>query len=127
MSTTQNETQDIATTVRAAMNGRGQGSYYDSYATPVVAALVDRETNLSERLIDYAVDAGASASEVRDYLRQIGMAVAITEAEDYDTDDEEPDNDEDTSALGRIERTLNSLATRIDGLADFARRHGYRG
>lgn len=124
MSTTTNEINSIAQTVRSAMNGRGQGSYYDSYATPVVAALVDRETELSERLIDYAVDAGASAAEVRDYLRQIGMAVA---ADAEPEEEEEPDNDEDTSALGRIEQTLNRLATRIDGLTDFARRNGYRG
>jgi hypothetical protein len=123
-STTQDETtRDIATTVRTALNGRGQGSYYDSYAPPVVAALVERETDLSEKLIDYAVDAGADGTEVKAYLREIGMAVAT---------DPEPETQAEESAdpediLTRIDANLRTLTATVTSLTDFARRNGYRG
>ena len=119
MSTTQNETVGITQTVRAALNSAGYGSYI-SYAGPVIEALTARETDLSEKLVDYAVDAGADGDEVRNYLREIGMAVTVIEPEPEDTDDS------DTGALGRIEQLLTHLTGRVDNLTDFARRNGYR-
>jgi vacuolar-type H+-ATPase subunit I/STV1 len=121
MSTTQNETISIEQAIRTALNGRGMGSYFDQYARPVVVALNARETDLSERLVDYAVDAGGDAAEVRAYLREIGMAVA-DEPED-EADDEDGSDESNTriaSTLERIERTL-------EGLTSFARANGYRG
>ena len=78
MSTTQNETVGITQTVRTALNSAGYGSYI-SYAGPVIEALTARENDLAEKLIDYAVDAGADADEVKQYMRQIGLIVPATE------------------------------------------------
>jgi hypothetical protein len=123
MSTTQNETSGISATVQAALRNSGYGSYF-TYATPVVEALTARETDIASSLIDYAVDAGADAEEVKAYMRQVGMVVATEPEEEPEVDD---DDDSDTGAMGRIEQAITALTGRIDSLTQFARNNGYRG
>jgi len=126
MSTTQNETQGIAQTIRTAMNTNGAGGYYDTYARPVVVALTTRETELSEKLVDYAVDAGADGAEVKAYLREIGMAVA-TDPESEDPESEDVESEDEDATTTRIASALERIEQRIESLTDFARRNGYRG
>ena len=122
MSTTQNETQGITQTVRSALNNAGYGSYI-SYAGPVIEALTARETDLSEKLIDYAVDAGGSADEVRHYLREIGMAVTVIEEDEPEV---EPEVTSKKKGKQSKRELLERLSAQVDSLTDFARRNGYR-
>lgn len=123
MSTTQNETvRSINDTIQRALQEAGYGSYF-SYARPVVEALTRRETDLSEKLIDYAVDAGADADEVKAYLREIGMAVTPDPTPEPEVDE----SDDEDSVLARIDERLATLAATVESLSRFARDNGYRG
>lgn len=115
----ENQTASIQQTVEQLLRANGQG-FYLSYAGPVIAALDERERILTGKLVDYAIDAGADESEVKAYLREMGMAV------DADEDEELESDDTDTDALGRIEQMLTGLGRQVDSLTEFARRNGYR-
>ena len=121
MSTTQNETvRSIDATIEQSLQDAGYGSY-NSYAGPVVAALQARERELAALLVDYAVDAGADESEVKAYLREIGMAVTQGQS----TNDDESAEPEDI--LTRIDARLSTLAENVERLSQFARQNGWRG
>ena len=121
MSNTMSETvRPIDATIRQSLQEGGYGSYF-SYAGSVIAALHRREMALSTMLIDYAVDAGADETEVRSYLREIGMAVADAQP----SEDDESAEPEDI--LTRIDARLNGLVEKVEGLAQFARNNGWRG
>lgn len=124
MSTTQNETHidSISATVQAALQNAGYGSYM-TYARPVVEALDTREREIASLLIDYAVDAGADADEVKAYLREIGMAVTP----DPEPEVEDDESDDEDSVLARIDERLATLAATVESLSQFARNNGYRG
>lgn len=118
----ENQTASIQQTVEQLLRANGQG-FYLSYAGPVIAALDERERILTGKLVDYAIDQGADASEIRTYLGEMGMAV---DAEPDAEDEELESDDTDTDALGRIEQMLTGLGRQVDSLTEFARRNGYR-
>lgn len=122
MSTTQNDTVGISQTISRSLQDAGYGSYA-AYARPVVEALTARENDLSEKLVDYGVDAGADAGEIRAYLREIGMAVATEPEEDLESADDDDDEDD----IERIEKSLADIARQIGALTAFARDNGFRG
>jgi len=124
MSTTQNEVLGISQTVQRALQDSGYGSYM-SYAGPVIEALTARETDMADKLCDYAVDAGADLDEVQAYLREIGMIVPRRENEPESED--EDDDEVDIPALSRIENSLGAIARQLESLTQFARNNGYRG
>lgn len=117
--TEQETTVSIQQTVEQTLTRTGYGSYMRQ-AGPVVEALVARETGLAEKLIDYAVDAGAEEDEIRAYLTEIGMSVPAQPVEEDDDEEDEEDNSDILRGLRRIE-------DRIDSLTEFARANGYRG
>lgn len=119
----ENQTASIQQTVEQLLQASGQG-YYLSYAGPAIAALDERERILTGKLVDYAVDQGADESEIKAYLREMGMAVEADEPEVEDEDEDE--ESKDTGAMGRIEQMLTSLTGQVDSLTEFARRNGYR-
>lgn len=110
----------IQQTVQTALSQQGLNGYARQ-AEPVIALLVDREREISERLIDYAGDLGADTREVRQQLSGLGMAVPEPEPED------DEDTTADSAAIGRIEQMLTAMGRQIESLTDFARRNGYRG
>lgn len=112
----------IQQTVQTALSQQGLNGYARQ-AEPVIALLVNRERDISERLIDYAGDLGADTREVRQQLSGLGMAVPEPEPED----DDDEDTTADSAAIGRIEQMLTAMGRQIDSLTDFARRNGYRG
>jgi len=117
MSTIENETAGISQTVQRALQDAGYGSYI-AYAGPVIEALTARETAMADKLVDYAVDAGADLDEVQRYLREIGMIVPHVE---------ESEDEVETTTLSRIENSLGAIARQIESLTQFARSNGYRG
>lgn len=121
MSTTQNDIVGISQTISRSLQDAGYGSYA-AYARPVIEALTARENELAEKLVDYAVDAGADAGEIRAYLREIGMAVATEPEEDLESADDEDEDD-----IERIEKSLADIARQIGALTAFARDNGFRG
>ena len=118
MSTIENETAGISQTVQRALQDAGYGSYI-AYAGPVIEALTARETAMADKLVDYAVDAGADLDEVQRYLREIGMIVPHVE--------EDIEDEVETTTLSRIENSLGAIARQIESLTQFARSNGYRG
>jgi len=120
MSTIENETAGISQTVQRALQDAGYGSYI-AYAGPVIEALTARETAMADKLVDYAVDAGADLDEVQRYLREIGMIIPTRETSATEEDEVE------TTTLSRIENSLGAIARQIESLTQFARSNGYRG
>lgn len=110
----------IQQTVQTALSQQGLNGYARQ-AEPVIALLVDREREISGRLIDYAGDLGADTEAVRRQLSELGMAVPEPEPED------DEDTTADSAAIGRIEQMLTAMGRQIESLTDFARRNGYRG
>lgn len=124
--TVSNTVRPINETIREALQDSGYGSYI-SYAGPVIEALQQRERELSSLLIDYAVDAGADETEVRAYLREIGMVVAEPQSE---PEDQRLESDEDSmteDVLTSLDAKINSIAEMVNSLAQFARSNGFRG
>ena len=124
MSPTTTAVRSIEDTIREVLTANGHEAYL-RFADPVIGALTTREMNLGEKLVDYAIDAGADSTEVRAYLSEIGMAVAEPDPWVVDEDDEEDADDEAGEA--QIAAALDRIERRLDNLTDFARRNGYRG
>jgi hypothetical protein len=108
----------IETTVTTTLQQLGL-SQYVSYAARMTRALQDRERQISSALIDYAVDAGADADDIRAYLDELGMEV----------DEERPASpisavpDADLPAL---RQQMAQMARQLEVLTEFATRHGLR-
>jgi hypothetical protein len=124
MSTTTNTTAaTIESTIEGALRTAGL-STYQRQAKPVIDALVAREQDLAEKILDYAEEQGANTDEVTSLLTSLGVALKPEEPE---TVAAEANGQGDTGALARIEASLSSLTATVSSLSDFARRNGYRG
>lgn len=122
MSTTINET------VTAELSARGLTSYTTS-AQPVIQKLTEREREISDKLLAFATDQGASAGEVREFLVSLGMEVTPEpepEPEDDDDDDRDDVLGRVESALLRVEQSFGRINERLDDLEGIARRYGAR-
>lgn len=94
----------IQETVRRAVPSR-----YSSQAQPAVDALVQREQGIATQLMEFASSKGANASEVRELLTGLGVAIPATQGND--------------SGLGQ---RISNLERRLANAERFAQRHGYR-
>ena len=66
--------ETIEATVQTSLQSAGYGSY-GSYATPVVAALVEREEGIFTSLLEAGQALGASESAIREVLTASGLSV----------------------------------------------------
>jgi pyrimidine deaminase RibD-like protein len=116
----------IHETVQQSLNASGYGQY-QTYAAPVITALVDREHQIVGHLVQFARDKGLSEAEARQALAQCGMDVPTVQAVSYAdapapaVPTPEPESDDPVlRMLGDIQRQLASLT-------QFARDNGYQG
>jgi hypothetical protein len=114
----------IEGTITTSLRNSGQLDYL-SYARPVIAALEDREREISRQLIEYAVDrAGMDEDTVLSYLAGVGMEVSSRGV----TPEMPADPFVDQPLTGQhLAETLTRLAQQVDQLTAFARRNGFRG
>lgn len=101
----------INTVVETSLRESGRGAYI-SYAAPVVSALTEREQEIAENLIQFAVSKGLSQEEAKAAVEQAGLTLPV-----------EPEPE----PVAVEASTLSSLQRSIESLTRFARQHGYRG
>ena len=124
-------TSSIQETVNAALQNNGLGSYM-SHARPVVDSLQDREAEIAESLISFAVAQGMDETAATAACREVGLylppppvaTLASADAQNQASADprhraEGGDDDALTATLARINDTLEDLA-------GFARQNGWR-
>lgn len=110
-------TTTINDTIRAELERAGYGSYV-RYADTVILALEQREVEISQKLLTYAVEAGISQEQAEQYLHVAGLTVPGEDDSDVD--------EERGEGLTQLERIVGQLAQQVDSLTAFARRNGYR-
>jgi len=111
----------IEETVRQALRDDRREDYM-AYAGRVIEYLTTRERDISDKLMDAAeTELDIERSEVRNILVDVDMEV---------TPETAPTNGEaaaDQDSLAQIMATLEQIAGKVDGLAQFARQNGYTG
>jgi len=105
--------------VNDGVNLDGYGSYLDT----AVAALEEREYNISDQLVRVAQEQTSySESEIRTILRETELSERpAPEPETVTSGDDEPLTEDERFA--RIEDTVNKLADVVGALTDLAKRH----
>lgn len=125
----------INTVVHDTLVNRGYGQYM-SYADPVIEALVQREQQIAEHLINASRALDLDPSVVHGALADAGMHVpngaepaepvigslASMRAAREDDDAPEPQQEQQDPVL----RMLADIQEQIANLTGFARQHGYR-